>query len=184
MSANGTRVFFSTGEALVADDSNGRVDAYEYDATTGTVHLLSTGKDASDSYFMDASSGGEDAFILTRQQLVGWDTDQNYDIYDVRVDGGFPEPVAPVPTCSGDGCRGPSPTPPSSVMAATATTVDPGNLALPPAIPPLVKSLSNAQKLKRALHACAKRPRRLRGRCRASARHRFADRSSRSRRSR
>jgi hypothetical protein len=91
---DGSRVFFTTTDRLVSQDANGKSDAYEFDSTTGAVHLLSGGTDNADSYFMDASANGNDAFFLTRQPLVGWDTDQNYDLYDARVDGGLPNPPA------------------------------------------------------------------------------------------
>jgi len=106
LSDDGTRVFFSTQEALVPEDTNGKVDAYEYDVQTHTVHLLSTGKDSSDSFFLDASANGNDAYIITRQQLLGWDTDNAYDVYDARVGGGFPEPATPPQECAGDACQG------------------------------------------------------------------------------
>jgi Tol biopolymer transport system component len=106
ISDDGRRVFFNTADALVPGDTNHRIDPYEYDVPTGTVHLLSTGKDPSDSYFLSANPSGDDAFIVTRQRLVGWDTDGAYDLYDARVGGGFPEPTpAPAP-CSGDACHG------------------------------------------------------------------------------
>jgi hypothetical protein len=138
---DGSRVFFSTRDALVAGDSNGKVDVYEYDTASASLHLISSGKDPSDSYFMDASSSGNDAFFATRQQLVGWDTDQNYDLYDARVGGGFPEPVKPAPGCSGDGCQGSNPpsTPPAG-SAASSTISGPGNASPGPA-PPTVKPL-------------------------------------------
>jgi hypothetical protein len=100
------RVFFTTTDSLVSQDVNGRSDAYEFDSASGTVHLLSGGTERLDSYFMDASASGDDAFFLSRQQLVGWDTDQNYDLYDARVDGGMPDPASP-PGCSDDPCQGP-----------------------------------------------------------------------------
>jgi hypothetical protein len=95
VSDDGSRVFFTTTDALVPQDTNGKNDAYEFDSSTGTVHLLSSGADNADSYFMDASANGDNAFFLTRQQLVGWDTDQNYDLYDARVNGGLPNPPVP-----------------------------------------------------------------------------------------
>lgn len=102
---DGSKVFFSTTDALVPGDTNGKSDVYEFDSASGTVHLLSSGTDSADSYFMDASANGSDAFFVTRQQLVGWDVDQSYDLYDARVDGGLPEPKSS-PPCSGDGCHG------------------------------------------------------------------------------
>ncbi len=111
LSENGRYAFFSTAEPLVTADSNGKSDAYEYDTLTGTVSLLSSGKDPADSYFLDASTSGDDAFILTRQRSSKWDTDQNYDVYDVRMPhlghpAGFPDPPKPAAECSGDQCHG------------------------------------------------------------------------------
>jgi hypothetical protein len=105
LSDDGRRVFFSTPEALGADDTNGVSDAYAYDVSSGTVHLLSSGVDPTPSYFIDSSVSGDDAFFVTRERLVGWDVDDNYDLYDARVNGGFPEPAAPAP-CTGEGCPG------------------------------------------------------------------------------
>jgi len=106
LSDDGRWVFFNTGDGLVPEDANGKIDAYEYDVVSGTVHLLSSGTDANDSYFVEASPSGSDAFVATRERLVGWDRDDNYDIYDVRVSGGFPEPPPSMPACAGDVCQG------------------------------------------------------------------------------
>lgn len=105
LTADGRRVFFSSSDALVTEDTNGKWDAYEYDVATGTVHLLSSGKSTADSYFIEASATGDDVFFVTRERLLGWDVDDNYDLYDARVGGGFPEPVAAAPVCTGDTCR-------------------------------------------------------------------------------
>jgi len=105
LSADGSRVFFSTAEALVPEDVNGVSDAYEFDADARTVSLLSSGRDSDDSWFVDASIDGDDAFILTRERLVGWDVDNAYDIYDARVGGGFPEPPTPTVCGSPETCR-------------------------------------------------------------------------------
>jgi DNA-binding beta-propeller fold protein YncE len=121
LSDDGRRVFFSSGEALVSQDTNGKVDAYEYDVPSGTVHLLSSGTEPSNSYFLDASANGDDVFFATRQRLVGWDTDQNYDLYDARVNGGVPEPVAVAPGCSGEGCHGPLTLAPAAAVPGSAS---------------------------------------------------------------
>jgi hypothetical protein len=106
LSDDGRRVFFSSAAPLVAADANGQVDAYEYDVPSGTLRLLSSGRDTAASYFLDASANGDDAYFLTREQLVGWDVDRAYDLYDARVGGGFPDPPMPPPACTGDACRG------------------------------------------------------------------------------
>jgi hypothetical protein len=126
MTADGKRVFFSTAEALVPEDTNGTEDAYEYDAANGKVSLLSSGTDPHPSFFEEATPDGKDVFIRTAEQLVGWDHDNNYDLYDVRVDGGFPEPV-PVPApCSGDNCH-PGSRLPAAPGAGSAAFQGPGN---------------------------------------------------------
>ncbi len=134
ISNDGRHVFFSTAEALVPGDTNGRYDAYEYDTTTGTVHLLSSGTDPSDSYFIDASADGSDAFFMTRQQLVGWDNDQSYDLYDARVDGGLPDPVQQPPGCVGDTCQGDGGATPGASPAASETFSGAGNQVARPTV--------------------------------------------------
>jgi hypothetical protein len=174
LSDDGRYVFFSTAEALVPADSNGKSDAYEYDTEAGQVSLLSSGTDPADSYFLDASASGDDAFILTRQQLSKWDTDQNYDVYDVRVNGGFPEPPPAATSCAGDGCQGASSPPPGYDAPASSSFSGAGNL--PPAPTTTVTTpLTNKQQLAKALRACRKQHhKRQRRRCEATARKKYA----------
>jgi hypothetical protein len=118
---DGRRVFFDTSEALTPEDTNGAVDVYEYDVPSGAAHLISSGTDPSDSYFMDASANGDDVFFVTRAQLVGWDADQAYDLYDARVGGGFPEPPPSQATCSGDACQGQAPQVPEAAILGSSS---------------------------------------------------------------
>lgn len=124
---DGRRVFFSSAQALVREDVNGRVDAYEYDVPSGTVSLISSGRDAADAWFLDASADGRDVFFVTREQLVGWDTDQSFDLYDARVDGGFPEPAVAVAPCAGEACRGVGHAAPAVAAVASQAFVGDGN---------------------------------------------------------
>lgn len=103
--ADDGRTFFSTTEALVPQDVNGVTDAYEFDPATGEVVLLSTGKGSGPTSFAAASASGDDAFIVTRQQLVRADRDSLVDVYDARVGGGLPEPPDAA-SCDGDACQG------------------------------------------------------------------------------
>jgi hypothetical protein len=173
LSDDGRRVFFTSGDALVPQDTNGKLDAYEYDVPSGTVHLLSSGSDPSDSYFMGASGNGDEAFILTRQRLVGWDTDNSYDLYDVRAGGGFPEPATAGSACVGGECRGPLSSPPGSPSAVSSLfTAATGNAS--PVVSKTPKPLSGAQRLRKALRACrAHRKRAGRRKCEANARRHF-----------
>ncbi len=120
ISADGRHVFFSSAESLVPRDTNGSTyDAYEYDTVTGEVNLLSSGTSDRDSLYLDSSADGRDVFIATTKSLVGHDTDKAVDLYDVRVGGGYPEPV-PVPAlCAGEACQGAqAPTPPAPTVGS------------------------------------------------------------------
>jgi hypothetical protein len=128
LSDDGRYVFFSTADSLVPEDVNNRVDAYAYDVAARAPGLLSTGTNPYDSWFLDASANGDDAFFITREQLVGWDRDQGYDLYDARVGGGFPEPVPPAAGCVGDGCQPPPAATPGAPAAGSSSYRGSGNV--------------------------------------------------------
>ncbi len=128
MSDDGRYVFFTTPERLAPEDTNGVEDAYVYDSVTGKPSLLSSGQDKYPSYYVENGAGGRDAFILTRQRLSGWDVDGGYDLYDVRIGGGFPEPPPPPPSCQGDACQS-APRQLNDPTPGTETVNGPGNAA-------------------------------------------------------
>jgi len=119
------RVIFQSSEPLVLRDSNGQSDVYEYQ--NGVAGLISSGVGGAESWFVDASVSGDDIFFATRDRLVGWDKDENYDVYDARVGGGLPEPPPPVVGCDGDACQ-PPPTPPNDATPASASFNGAGNV--------------------------------------------------------
>jgi hypothetical protein len=173
ISDDGSRVFFSTSDALVPEDTNGRSDAYEYSVPRRRVFLLSTGKGQSDSWFLDASRNGDDAFFVTRDRLVGWDSDGAYDVYDARVGGGFPEPPRPPQACAGDACQGALNLPPAFDTPPSVTVSGLGNVKFI-ASKKTPKHLTDSQKLKKALRACkGKHSKAKRKKCESSARRRF-----------
>jgi len=156
ISADGSRVFFDTPDALVPQDTNGQQDAYEWEAdgtgscqsatdSGGCLYLLSTGQSATPSYFAGANPSGSDAFILTRDQLVGQDQDGNYDIYDARVDGGLASQEAspPPPSCSGTDCQGPASAAPPAPTAASVSFAGSGNVV--PAVNPKAAAKATAK---------------------------------------
>jgi len=129
------------------------------------------------------SASGSDIFFFTHSPLVGQDTGILGDLYDARVNGGFPAPVAE-PSCSGEQCQGtPTPAPsfgsaPSSAFAAGGNLSPSAVSAPPPPTAPKVKPkpLTRAQQLANALKACRGKPKKSkkkRAACEAQARKRF-----------
>lgn len=130
LSNDGQRLFFSSFDRLSPADENDKLDIYEfehagtggctaeapaYDSTSGGCHfLISSGKSGDESFLIDASADGRDVFFSTRDSLVGWDVDENFDIYDARAGGGFPEPQAEH-ICQGEGCLTSAARPPAFV---------------------------------------------------------------------
>jgi len=135
--SDGGRLFFQTAEALLPADTNGKIDVYEYGA--GALHLISTGTSSSDSYLLEASEGGKDVFLLTRQKLLARDTNEEaLSIYDARVDGGFLEPVSPSACTNPEACRGVS-APQPSIFGAPASQTFSGAGNLKPTGSPVKK---------------------------------------------
>ncbi len=120
LSEGGTRLFFESLDALDPHDANEKRDVYEFEASGagscteedptynpasgGCVYLISSGTNKDESYFLDASSSGSDAFISSREGLVFYDEDGRYDVYDARVEGNPPPPPSEI--CEGESCRG------------------------------------------------------------------------------
>jgi hypothetical protein len=125
LSVDGSRVFFDSGDALVAQDTNGREDVYEYE--DGHVYLISSGTDSEPSEFLDASESGDNVFFVTSAQLAPEDTDQLVDLYDARVGGG--STVAPSLACTGTGCQGVPSAPPIFATPSSETFAGVGNFA-------------------------------------------------------
>jgi hypothetical protein len=136
LSADGKRVFFMSSDALVTLDSNNQQDVYEYE--NGAPQLISSGTSDDASSFVDASANASDVFFVTRQQLVPGDTDQLVDLYDARVDGGFPASATVLAPCEGEGCKAPVSPAPLFNEPASATFSGAGNLA-PPVVKPVAK---------------------------------------------
>ncbi len=181
LSADGRRVFFTTAEALVPQDTNGQLDVYEWEG--GRLYLISTGQSTSQSDFGDASADGSDVFFFTRQALVGQDQDNNTDIYDARVGGGIAaqNPAAPAAPCTGEAClAAPGAQPAFGAPSSAAAFSGVGNLTPPTSTPagkPKAKSLTRAQKLAKELKTCKRKPKDKRAVCKAQARKRYRGKS-------
>jgi hypothetical protein len=190
LSADGSRVFFESSDALLPAAANGLQNVYEWEAdgaggcqssadNGGCLYLISTGQSRDPSYFADASASGGDVFFFTSQQLVGEDQDHIVDIYDARVGGGFPAPPALRPVCEGEVCRGAPAAPPVFGAPASATFSGAGNFPPVPVATP--RPLTGAQKLAKALKACRKDKKHSKRRaCERSARKKYSFRASKS----
>jgi hypothetical protein len=127
VSADGNHIFFESGQGLLPSDTNDASDVYEYDVPSATLHLISSGTSPAGSHFLEISPDGANVFFTTGQRLSAWDSDGAVDLYDARVDGGFPEPAPEPAPCAGtEQCRSSSSPPPASA-AASATFTGPAD---------------------------------------------------------
>ncbi len=142
-----------SGEAIYAQN------VYEWH--DGNVSLISDGTDTRQNtglIGMDAS--GQNVFFTTADKLVGQDVDESVDVYDARIDGGFPAPKVAA-GCSGEACQGPLSSPISSPLvgsggAPAVGNLVPGSTSFPPPAESKPKPLTRAQKLTKALKQCKK----------------------------
>ncbi len=155
LSADGSRFFFETTEALVGADTNGLAGCLAFEAGAdefpscqdvymwekagqgscesetqngGCLYLLSTGTEPKPSFFGDASASGADAFLVTSSPgLAFQDQDELFDVYVARVGGGLRSQNEPPgdPCRTLDSCR-PVPPPPPAIESPSAF-VGPGD---------------------------------------------------------
>ncbi|HEV3072618.1 MAG TPA: hypothetical protein VGY76_14460 [Solirubrobacteraceae bacterium] len=151
MSDDGSYVFFQSPIALapnalndVATDSEGDLAQNVYEWHEGQVSLISDGRDRSgDGTFscqdnfhfssvclLGSDRSGANVFFTTSDSLVAQDSDTELDIYDARVDGGFPY-TPPASLCQGEACQGAPGAQLGSVTAATVAFSGSGNLVTP-----------------------------------------------------
>ncbi len=136
LSADGRRLFFDSRDRIAPTDASAAPDVYEWEAPAagpaqarctasspsygplsgGCLALISGGRSSEASTFVDASESGSDAFFLTADSLLATDPGAA-DLYDARVEGGYPVPEAPIP-CEGDACQA-LPSPPEDPAPGT-----------------------------------------------------------------
>jgi hypothetical protein len=163
----GMQVYFMTAQPLVASDTNGLQDVYEWrsDGSDGCAQaagcdsLLSTAEPASNAYLIDSAVDGRDVFFTTVSALTLSGAGERLKVYDARVDGGFLEPST---ACSGTGCQGAPPSLPIFATPASATFNGVGNFEPAPQSKPKSKPKAKPKKAVR----CTKGKRRTPARCR------------------
>jgi hypothetical protein len=110
-------VFFQSPDALTPqalDDvqvgDNSIENVYEYHE--GHVYLLSDGRDASivnagpGTYLAGSDPSGGDVFFFSSDPLIPADGNTQQDLYDARIEGGFPNPLSSTMGCAGEVCQG------------------------------------------------------------------------------
>jgi hypothetical protein len=128
ISEDGSRIIFMTAEPLSPAATNGLVNLYEWHEGPGgggSVSLVSGGSSGTSVEDAVIAPGGNDVFFVTTQGLVREDTDGQSDIYDARLNGGFPSLPASSQPCSGDACQGPL-TNPAPLLVPGSESQTPG----------------------------------------------------------
>jgi hypothetical protein len=141
VSTDGRYVVFQSADGLTPGalnahptDRSGVLAQNVYEYHDGSVSLLSDGMDASSigqesSVRLVGTVGlGGDVFFQTADPLVSQDGDTQRDVYDARVNGGFP-PEQGVVGCQGDACQGALAPAPALAGAGSVGFSGPGNLS-------------------------------------------------------
>jgi hypothetical protein len=147
---DGRTVVFVTGGALsplAVSAEKGCSSVYEFRTggalSAGSVHLVSDGRDvqpdrgeACGATFVGMDADGDNILFSTADPLVSSDVDGvQRDIYNARVEGGFP-PIVHAPVCKGEACLGafsgpPGSPVPGSVSQAPEAPVSPTSVTRP-----------------------------------------------------
>jgi hypothetical protein len=194
MADNGELVFFESPVALVpgaledASIGEGKYAYNVYEWYNGQVYLVSDGKDVTaDSAVSESQNlrgptellgvgvNGADVIFSTFDQLVPEDQDTQRDYYDAHLCSTEGKPciervLEPGPCVEG-ACQGAVGAPAGVGASGSATLSGSGNLPPPPVEKLVVKPLTRAQKLAKALKAChTKANKKKRKACEATAR--------------
>jgi hypothetical protein len=139
------RVLFNSIDSLVPADSNGQWDVYQFEPTSiggctpsaadsgtsqapgGCLSLISSGTAEEDAALLDASASGNDVFFVTSAKLSVTDEDEEFDVYDARVDGATAT-LTPRTECLGEACQA-APEAPNDPTPASSAFSGAGNVA-------------------------------------------------------
>ncbi len=167
-SADGNFAFFDTTAALLPQDVDGEVapeagedaehesgqysvssDVYEWrnngidgcSHVQGCLSLITTGEGGYINILFGQGMvpSTNDIFFGTHESLVPQDADTAGDLYDARVDGGYPAPPPRPTECEGDACSTPF-APPNDLTPASITFHGPGDLTAEEQAPVVVRA--------------------------------------------
>lgn len=137
------RVFFNTPDPLVARDTDGVHDIYEFVEgrpqliTSGTSALDATAASREPAGLFGVSADGANVYFATHDTLVGQDENGQFvKFYDARTGGGFPFVPPASPCAAADECHGPGSTPPQPSTVASDQELGPGGNVVEAASPP------------------------------------------------
>lgn len=133
-------VFFESADALTPQalddqpDELGEPTPNIYEYRNGNIYLISDSRDISVVYsgpsvqLIGSSASGGDLFFGTSDPLMTQDADTQQDVYDARVEGGFPASTGAAPACEEENCSGALsqvPTLPEALAAPSAEASSP-----------------------------------------------------------
>jgi hypothetical protein len=128
ISEDGSAVVFQSSDALTPQVHGGTKNVYLWrggdvylisDGTPGGEHVGNAATSLPEAGLIGIDPPGQNVFFTTASKLVGQDTDELSDLYDARVDGGFPPPD--LSRCEGEACR--LPASPALPVSSPATAV-------------------------------------------------------------
>jgi hypothetical protein len=152
-------VFFESPAKLTPLALEDVENIYEYH--DGRVSLISDGQDESGyTKLIGTDESGDDVFFDTADRLAPQDTDTLVDVYDARVDGGFPGSVSS--SCEGESCQG--------TLSAAPLLLSPGSEFQAGGNPPLASSASSVAPGKAATKSKVKKKAKKRQRRRRAGR--------------
>jgi WD40-like Beta Propeller Repeat len=138
LSADGSTVFFETGDQLVPGDVTSAQDVYEWEnqgdgscgAREGCLSLISSGHSLEKSWIYGVSPDGTNVYFTSTDALTQQAEQGATSLYDARVGGGFPTPP-PTSPCAGEACQGAGSLSPSLAAIGSNASTGPGNVKAP-----------------------------------------------------
>ncbi len=135
LSEDGSEVVFSSVRALSPDATNHQKDIYIWreppGESEGRVSLISSGSSLTNDVGPVITADGLNVFFTTSAGLVPVDTESDLDVYDARVEGGFPAQPEESAQCSSDACQGALTSPAPLLVPGSAVQAPGGNYAAP-----------------------------------------------------